>query len=292
MARREGWRIVLRIEDIDGPRIKSGAAAALVDTLAWLGMDWDEGPLVQSEDLGPCREAMRSLAAAGLTYRSELSRADVEAAASAPQEGSHEVAFPPSLRPPGAGSPVEFEAMEGAGSASWRFATPPGVVRFEDAFAGPQAIDVGATIGDFIIWTKRGLPAYQLAVVVDDARQGVTHVVRGDDLLDSAARQLLLYRALGWRNEPWYGHLPLVVGPDGRRLAKRHGDTRVETYRGRGVPAEAVIGLIGHWCGLSPSGPTPMSVGQFAAGFDLKRLPRGTITCTPEHDRWLLSNAR
>ncbi|MBL8990657.1 MAG: tRNA glutamyl-Q(34) synthetase GluQRS [Phycisphaerae bacterium] len=290
MARQRGWRIVLRIEDLDGPRIKAGAAESIVGTLAWLGIDWDMGPFIQSKEPGPAVEAIETLAAAGLAYPCRMSRSQVESAASAPQAGSHEAAFPAALRPPEAGHPCRFDPRAWPDSA-WRFLTPPGSVAFIDSFAGPQSIDPGSTIGDFIIWTRRGTPAYQLAVVVDDARQGVTSVVRGDDLLDSAARQLLLYRALGLAPEPEYWHLPLVLGPDGRRLAKRHGDSRIDTYRARGVPVSAVVGLVAHWCGLSPGGPEPMTTGEFLRRFDPDRLPRSTITFLPEHDRWLNAQA-
>src|SRR6185503_5771808 len=134
----------------------------------------------------------------------------------------------------------------------------------DDACLGPQEFDVARVVGDFIVWTKRGVPAYQLAVVVDDHRQGVTQVVRGADLLDSAARQLLIYRALGSSPEPAYTHLPLVIGPDGKRLAKRHGDSRLEEYRARGVPAAKVIGLLAFWCGLLPR-RAPLSTKDFLA---------------------------
>lgn len=290
LARQRGWRIVLRIEDLDGPRIKPGAADSIVGTLAWLGIDWDQGPLIQSSEPGPAIDAMTRLAQAGLAYPCRLSRGQVESAASAPQAGAHEATFPAALRPPEAGRPCRFDPAAWPDTA-WRFLTPPGEVRFADRFAGPRSIDPGATIGDFIIWTRRGTPAYQLAVVVDDARQGVTHVVRADDLLDSAARQLLLYRALSLTPEPEHWHLPLVLGPDGRRLAKRHGDSRIDAYRTVGVPPSAVIGLIAHWCGLSPDGPEPMTSGEFLRRFDPDRLPRSTITFLPEHDQWLKSQA-
>ena len=282
IARKLGWRIVLRIEDIDGPRVKPGAIELTIDLLRWLGMDWDRGPFIQSQDLEPCRDAMRKLAGAALAYPCELTRSQIEAAASAPQEGAHDIAFPASLRP--TLSPREFTNADEV--SSWRFATPPGEIEFHDLFAGDQRHDPSATIGDFVIWTKREQPSYQLAVVVDDARQGVTHVVRGDDLLDSAARQIVLQQALALPR-PFYCHLPLVKGPDGRRLAKRHGDTRLDTYRARGIPAERVIGLVAHWCGLGPR--APISAFEFRDRLSLDTIPRTAVTFTPEDEQWLLS---
>jgi glutamyl-tRNA synthetase len=331
IARRLGWRIVLRIEDLDTPRVKSGAAEAMIDTLRWLGIDWDpcpvacraghsDGVLVQSRDLAPYRAAMTVLARSGRAYPCALSRAEIESAASAPQEGSHEVPFPSTLRPPSAGAPLEFDSLDHVSSPSpgepasssdpnWRFITPPGVVEFDDQIAragqhgvpARQRFDASAIVGDFVLWTKRAQPSYQLAVVVDDHRQGVTDVIRGDDLLDSAARQLLLYRALGYAPEPRYWHLPLVIGTDGRRLAKRHGDTRVETYRALGVPPEALIGLVARWTGIvvgnqnrceGSSIRTPMSADAFSAALDLATIPRGPVTFIQEDDQWLRSQAR
>lgn len=314
IARKLGWRIILRIEDMDTPRVKAGAALELADTLRWLGMDWDppvtgprNNPLVQSHDLEPYRAAMRVLAMRGRAYPCVLTRTQIEAAASAPQEGAHDVAFPAKLRPEGAGRAMEFDAvcMKGEqeerqdvrpgapaypGEANWRFVCPGGAVSFEDRVAGAQSIDPSAIIGDFVLWTKRDQPSYQLAVVVDDARQGVTDVIRGDDLLDSAARQLLLYRALELGNEPAYWHLPLVIGTDGKRLAKRHGDSRIETYRAQGVSAERIIGLIAHWS--IPGHPrTPTTSTEFLHRFDPAKLPRTPVRFTPEDDRWLLSSA-
>lgn len=293
LARREGWRIVLRIEDLDGPRVKRGADRQAIDLLEWLGIDWDTGPFWQSHDLAVYRSAMDVLARAGLAYRSDLSRTEVErltaaldpsAAASAPQEGSREVRFPPELRPPL--DPLRAARGFDADDATWRFVVDPGEVVFHDRFAGPQRFDVSAVAGDFIVWTRQRVPAYQLAVVVDDARQSVTQVVRGDDLLDSAARQLLLYRALSLTPEPSYIHLPLVRGDDGRRLAKRHGDTRLDAYRAAGVRPERIIGLLARWCGIIAD-RREMSAAEFCAGLALDTMPRTDVTFTPEDDQWL-----
>lgn len=328
IARQRGWKLYLRIEDLDTPRVKPDAARHIIDTLRWLGMDWDEwepaaadpsgaggrGILVQSLNLDPYRAAMRALctpsplssiaARPARAYPCALSRADIEAAASAPQEGSHETPFPASLRPPGYDQPRAFVSpTQESETTNWRFVVPDApherTVRFHDEFAGSQSHEPSRTIGDFVLWTKRDQPSYQLAVVVDDHRQGITDVIRGDDLLDSAARQLLLYRALGLAPEPRYWHLPLVLGTDGKRLAKRHGDTRVEHYRARGVPAEALIGLIAHWSGVrinnnrqTPSGPMPMKASEFLAALDVATIPRRPVTFTSEDDRWLLSQAK
>jgi glutamyl-tRNA synthetase len=227
---------------------------------------------------------MNALALAGAAYPSDLSRSDIEAAASAPQEGSHEVRFSAALRP--AITPGPFLDT----GTNWRFATPMSNVQLTDAFAGPQSHNPSQSIGDFILWTKRAQPSYQLAVVVDDHRQGVTQVVRGDDLLDSAARQLLLYRALRYAPEPTYTHLPLVLGPDGKRLAKRHGDSRLDTYRAQGVHPHRVIALIASWCGIRDGAGRPrrLSPAQFRERFSLSTIPRYPIQFTPEDDQWLL----
>lgn len=280
LARVRGWKIVLRIEDLDGPRVKPGAIEGTIETLRWLGVDWDEGPVVQSNDLAPYRVAMGALARAAKAYPSELTRTEIDAAASAPQEGMSESVFPASLRPEL--SMREFDAE----MTNWRFVVGPDEVEFVDGFAGKQRHQPAATIGDFVIWTKRGQPAYQLAVVVDDQRQGVTQVVRGNDLLDSAARQLLLYRALGQTPEPAYTHLPLVRGEDGKRLAKRHGDTRIETYRAAGVRAQRVVGLVAKWCGIA--GEEEMSAVDFSRRLDLNTMSRDDVVFTPEDHAWLL----
>lgn len=285
LARRNNWKIIMRIEDLDGPRIKEHAADEVLNTLSWLGLDWDSGPTWQSHDLAPYRRAMRALARDGRVFACELTRGQIEAAASAPQEGGPaESRFPRELRPEI--FPREFEDAPDA-PTNWRFVVPDEPVAFTDAIHGPLSLSPADTVGDFVVWTKRSAPSYQLAVVVDDARQGVTHVVRGDDLLDSTPRQILLYRALGLREPAVWMHLPLVVGEDGRRLAKRHGDTRLHAYRDRGVAPERIIGLLAYWSGVSGE-RRAMTLAEFCDEFDLARMPRRRSVFTREDEAWLL----
>jgi glutamyl-tRNA synthetase len=286
LAQRGGWRTVLRIEDLDSPRVKPGVVELTIDLLRWLGVTWEGPALLQSARRDEHERAMQTLAARGMVYPCNLTRKEIDAAASAPQEGSGEVLFPAHLRPNV--TPRYFTDE----SASWRFVTSAENVTFRDEFAGEQSIAPSTTIGDFIVWTRRdmekpGQAAYQLAVVVDDAAAGVTHVVRGDDLLDSAARQILIYRALGITPVPTYFHLPLVIGMDGKRLAKRHGDTRLDLYRSRGVTPQRVIGLVAFWCGVVPE-RTPLSLAEFVAGFDLTTIPKVPVTFTPDDHAFLM----
>lgn len=279
LARRLGWKILLRIEDLDTPRIKPGVIDQTIETLHWLGLDWDERVPDQTDDLELYRDAMRTLASQGSVFPCGLTRREIAEAAAGPIADEHEDRFPLELRP------SEFPSTFDDPVSNWRFVVPPDSVLVADEFAGQRTVDVASSVGDFVVWTQRGTPSYQLAVVVDDLRQGVTHIVRGDDLLSSAARQTLLRDSLGHSDEPVTYHVPLVRGSDGKRLAKRHGDTRLTTYRDRGVPAERVVGLIAGWCGMTRE---PMSTKDFAARFELGTMPRTDITFTPEDETWLL----
>lgn len=284
LADRYGWGVLLRIEDLDTPRVKPGVIEQTVDTMRWLGLSWDEQAPLQSQQLEPYRAAMRRLARLGLVYPCERTRGDIARAGSAPNEGDHEQRFGPELRPSGfvRGAAVEFDREQ----VNWRFAVEAGAVEFSDRFAGNQSHEVAATVGDFLVWTKRGQPAYQLAVVVDDAAQGITQIVRGNDLLSSAARQRLLWEALECGRFPEQWHLPLVRGEDGRRLAKRHGDTRIDHYRSLGVGPERVIGLAAWWCGVIDR-PRPMSLAEFSRGLDVRTMPTDDIIFTGTDDQWL-----
>lgn len=279
MARRNGWRIVLRIEDLDGPRVKFGADQQAIEDLRWLGLDWDTQAPHQTSDLSPYRAALDKLAAAGLLYPCTCSRREIEQAQSAPHAEDHELRYPGTCR----GRRIEGE------SPALRLVVPDEAITFHDEIHGPQSVNVQQQVGDFVVATRQGLPAYQLAVVVDDARQGVTDVVRGDDLLGSAGRQQLLYRLLGLTPLPRYWHLPLVLGADGRRLAKRHGDTRINAYRQAGVPVERIIGLIAFWSGVTQQYEA-MNAASFAARFSLDKLPRQPVTFTGKDETWLRSS--
>ena len=285
LARRNGWRIILRIEDLDGPRIKRGADTLAIEDLRWLGIDWDEGPVYQSLRQAKYDEALQRLIDSGQTFFCICSRKDIEQAASAPHASDGAAIYPGTCRnviyDPKPGTPVAV-----------RFQVPPEVITFDDEFAGRQTFNVARQLGDFVIAKSDGT-AYHLAVVVDDSDMGVTDIVRGDDLLESTPRQILLYRALGIENQiPTYYHLPLVIGPDGRRLAKRHGDTRVETYRGAGVPAGRVLALLASWCGIEGVGEDVRGAAGLLERFDLARLPRTPIVFDPSGDAALRLESR
>ncbi|HEV8293298.1 MAG TPA: tRNA glutamyl-Q(34) synthetase GluQRS [Tepidisphaeraceae bacterium] len=274
MARQRGWKIILRIEDLDGPRIKSGADRQAIEDLKWLGIDWDAGPIYQSKRSEKYAAAISQLIESNFAYPCICSRSEVAQAASAPHPEDGSSVYPGTCR-------GKFKSIEEAQRISGRppalrFAVPDRILEFTDHFAGPQRFDVVRQLGDFVIAKNDGTPAYQLAVVVDDADMHVTDIVRGDDLLDSTPRQILLYEALGLKNKiPNYYHLPLITGPDGRRLAKRHGDTRLSYYRDRGVAASRILTLLKRWSGMSES-------------FDLSKLPPQAIVFTDDDNRFLL----
>ncbi|MEM9083831.1 MAG: glutamate--tRNA ligase family protein [Planctomycetota bacterium] len=279
------WRVLLRIEDLDGPRLKPGADEQSIRLLESLGITWNDGPHFQSTDLSVYRDAMAQLRQKGKAYSSPLSRREAEETASAPHEASQDRSAGPIERPPIEAGPFD-EPDE-----NHRFVTDAGSVEFDDCFAGAQSVDVARTEGDFVIWRRAdgGLPAYQLAVVVDDARQGVTQVVRGDDLIPSTGMQIQLYRSLDMTNRiPVYTHLPLVVGTDGKRLAKRHGDTRLQRYLDAGVRVERVIGLIAYWSGAARD-RREMSTDEFVQAFRLDTMPHEPTVYTPEDDAWLIA---
>lgn len=262
-ARAQGGRVILRIEDLETNRVKPGACEKLVDELAWLGFDWDEGPHFQTRR----REFYRSVFPKLDAYPCGCTRAEL--AQSAPHEGDAEPRYSGTcLRK----SPAAVRA--------WRFPVPEGPVVFHDLLSGRHEIDVRATVGDFVVAKSPDDPAYQFAVVADDIAMGVTEVVRGDDLIPSTGRQLLLYRKLG-APAPRYGHVPLVVGPDGKRLAKRHGDGRISSYRERGVPPERVIGAVAIWSGFDRPEARPADLVPLWSW----NRPRERVVLTPDRFR-------
>ena len=264
-ARSQGGRVVFRMEDLDHPRDKPGAAEAAAEELRWLGFDWDEEH-VQSERRETYREALGRLKEAGLVYPCVCSRKDVEAAQSAPHSGE-QLFYPGTCR----GRFSTWAEAAKVRPPCWRFRVQEGtVVSFADVFAGPYEQDVSRSLGDFPLARDEDGAGYTLAVVVDDAAMGVTEVVRGDDLLPATPAQMLVQRALGLPT-PAYCHVPLAVGPDGRRLAKRHGDTRISSFRAAGWSAERLIGFIAASCGMGAGGPCRLR--DLLPVFSLDRVP-------------------
>ncbi len=285
LARTAGWRMLMRVEDLDGPRVKPGATDQAIDELAWLGLSWEGQVMFQSDRTGAYEAALERLIGQGAAYPCVCSRKDVLAAASAPHAEDRGPVYPGACRGR-FGSPAEATAETGR-PVAWRVEVPDETIAFEDGFAGPQAFNLARETGDFVVYRNEGLAGYQLAVVVDDEASGVDRIVRGDDLLDSTARQIHVRRLLGYTREVRYWHLPLVIGPDGRRLAKRHGDTRLAYYRRRGCPSQRVLGLLGYWCGLLKR-RREIGFDELAERFDLTRIPSEPVVFRPDDDAFLL----
>ena len=280
-ARQSGGKVILRTEDLDHPKHKMGAAAQAVEDLRWLGFDWDE-EYVQSERISLYAEALEKLRSKGLAYPCVCSRKDVEAAQSAPHEGD-QLHYPGICRERFASWNEAYKFLnpspmqeKPARIPCWRFRTPDEAhVAFEDGFAGAYSMEVRVQLGDFPLARDEKGAGYTLAVVVDDAAMGVTEVVRGDDLLPATPQQILLYRALGLR-EPKFFHVPLVVGPDGRRLAKRHGDTRIASFREDGMKSEDVIGYLAWSLGINPD-KKPVALASLVGIFDRVQIPHNPL---------------
>ena len=284
LARTRGWRIVLRMEDLDGPRVKPGAASETLTDLEWLGLEWDVRMPDQSQREGIYRTALRHLSSTGRVYPCTCSRKDIEKAASAPHKDDNHIIYPGTCRDRWANP--DHAQMETGRAPAYRLSVRDAVIEFEDAFAGPQRFVLAETSGDFVIFKADGTASYQLAVVVDDAAAGVTDVVRADDLLDSTGRQILLQQLLRLGSAPRYWHLPLVTGPDGRRLAKRHGDTRLFHYRRAGVSAHRVLGLLGHWSGIIET-RRPTEMAELLERFGIEQVPAEPIILADEDEAYL-----
>ncbi len=233
-AREAGGTLLLRNDDLDAGRSRPEFVEAFMEDLAWLGLHWDEGPVAQSGRIALYEDALRRLKEGGWVYPCECSRRDVLLALGAPHAGEDEPRYPGTCR----GKAIQHPEMS---RVSWRMRVAAGeVVEFEDGAKGRQRFVAGRDFGDFVVWRPDGLPSYQLACVVDDAGMGMTEVVRGEDLLASTARQLLLYRALGCK-APQFHHCPLVRDSEGRRLAKRHDALSVRELRRAGWSAAGIL---------------------------------------------------
>jgi glutamyl-tRNA synthetase len=284
--RSRGGRLLLRIEDIDSPRTRPGAADDILRDLEWLGLDWDAEPTLQTHCLHRHQHVLERLKQREMVYPCTCSRKDIERAASAPHaEDDHEgPAYPGTC----AGRHARDASSLVGRAFAWRFRLPPATPAFSDGFARNVQLDLHKLGGDFVVWKSAGPPAYQLAVVADDADMGITEVVRGDDLLPSTPRQLLLYEALEVP-PPAFFHVPLVVGPDGRRLAKRHGDTRLSTLRRADVRPEILVGLLAWSCGWL-SNVEPITPRELLPFFQWATIPHRPFIFTDKLLRGLLES--
>lgn len=294
-ARSQGGKVIFRMEDLDHPKDRPGAAAQAIEDLKWLGFDWDE-EYVQSGRKDIYRKALESLG--DLVYPCVCSRKDVESAQSAPHAGE-QLYYAGTCRgrfrdwgeakdflAGSSDARVSSDSRDPRGSSvsrtpCWRFRVPDNtVVSFDDAFAGRYEQDVSRTLGDFPLARDEFGAGYTLACAVDDLLMGVTEVIRGDDLLPATPAQILLarafknsgIRAFGHSSIASYCHVPLVVGKDGKRLAKRHGDTRIATYREAGKAPEELIGFLAASCGWAAKGER-VTLADLVPRFDLGTIP-------------------
>jgi glutamyl-tRNA synthetase len=265
-VRAAGGRFVMRVEDLDRGRCRPAYERGVLEDLRWLLLDWDEGPDVGGP-FGPyrqseCAEVYERACATLPTYACTCSRKEVREATLAPHGA--EPVYPGTCRG-GATRPGRPAALR------WR--APAGTVEVEDALLGALRQDIEREVGDFVVRRSDGAWAYQLAVVVDDARMGITHVLRGEDLCSSTPRQVLLHRALG-STPPAFAHVPLLRGPDGEKLSKRHGAPDLAALRRAGADPRRVVAWLA--ASLQLVGPSVQRVTphELAPDFDLRAVER------------------
>ena len=263
-ARASAGKFVLRIEDLDQPRVRPGATERMLEDLRWLELDWDEGPdcsgphapYIQSERIAIYQDYLQRLRTAGLVYPCYCSRAEVAQAtriASAPQQGSEEgPRYPGTCRHLSEKQRREYEQRGRRPALRFRV-DDERIVTFHDLIAGPVTQHVQQSVGDFILCRSDGIFAYQFAVVIDDGLMHINQVVRGADLLSSTARQILLFEALGFPL-PTFAHVPLILNEQGKRLAKRIQSAGIEPLRNAGWTSQQIIGQLAASCGLTEAG--------------------------------------
>lgn len=266
-ARQQRGKVSLRIEDIDSPRVKVEATQQIQEELLWLGLTWEDGPIIQTHKMASYEAALEVLKKKELIYPCTCTRRDIELAASAPHLEHELPPYPGTCSRRCVADAVKITDRPYA----WRFRSAMPLPSYHDLICGEvqPRVEYG---GDFVVWKNNNTPAYQLAVVVDDAEMGVTEVIRGDDLIPSTPRQIELYQAFGY-TAPKFGHVPLVVGIDGRRLAKRHGDARLATLQEQGVSVEKFMGFLGWSCGWLTE-VKPVTLRELLGKFSLEAIPR------------------
>jgi len=290
-ARHTGGVFVLRIEDTDVERSSTEMVEGILDGMRWLGLDWDEGPHVggsygsyfQSERLGRYRELAEQLVASGAAYYCYCTPDELKARRDAAERADSAWRYDRTCcaLTPDAVAARERDRMPRA----IRVRVPAGSMRFDDLVHGPIEFD-GANIEDFVILRSDGHPTYQLSVVADDVDMTITHVVRGDDHISNTPKQILLYRALG-APLPQFAHVPLILGPDKKRLSKRHGATSVMEYARQGYLPEAMVNFLA-LLGWSPGDDREiLSRDELVAAFSLERINGGNAVFNPEKLEWM-----
>lgn len=275
-VRSRGGRWVLRIEDLDPQRSKREYAQLIEDDLHWLGLDWDEGGLDDAGPNGPYRQSLRNdmyaeylgrLRGSGYTYPCYCTRADLSAT-QAPHQSDGRIIYGGRCRPYRMPATTQIEPPHG--KSSIRLYVPDEEIEFTDVVYGHQSVNLSHECGDFVLRRTDGAWSYQLAVVVDDALMGINEVVRGSDLLLSAAQQVYLHRLLGLQ-PPRYAHVPLICNSEGRRLSKRDRSLSMEELRAKYQPRE-IIGYLAHIGGLTPKA-SPCEARELVGIFDWKKIP-------------------
>lgn len=269
-ARSQGGKFLLRIEDLDVPRCPKRLSDQCIEDLKFLGFDWDEAPLFQSERTEIYQKAFDELSRRGLVYPCFCTRAQLHAAI-APNLGDHEPVYSRACA-----NLTETEIAERirTRSPAMRMRVPDETISFEDGHFGPVSENLESASGDYIIRRSDGLFGYQLAVVVDDALSGVNEIVRGRDILFSTPRQIHLQRTLGFHT-PRYAHIPLLMDANGRRLAKRDKDLDL-TALSKLMPPEAILGMLAYSAGMIPEN-RPASLDELTKSFDWNNVKREDI---------------
>jgi glutamyl-tRNA synthetase len=283
LARRHGGVFVLRIEDTDRDRSSDAMTQAILDGMKWLGLDWDEGPFHQADGLERHRDDALRLLGNGAGYRCFCTAAELEARRAAHPDGPQafrydrrcaSVPAAESARRAGAGEPHTI-----------RFLVPPGSTRWEDAVRGEIAFDNEA-IEDFIVLRTEGTPVYNMAVVSDDVAMRITHVIRGDDHISNTPKQIMLYHALG-EPLPVFAHVPMILGPDGRRLSKRHGATAIGEYHQQGILPDAMFNFLA-LLGWSPGTDEEIFTrDELVARFSLEGINRKSAIFDTQKLEWM-----
>jgi glutamyl-tRNA synthetase len=282
-ARKHGGTFILRIEDTDLERSTEASVQAIYDAMRWLGLDWDEGPFRQMDRLARYREIAEQLIASDRAYWCYASKEDLEAMREQQRARGEKPRYDGRWRPErakalGLAPPAGVKAV-------LRFRNPDaGEVTWNDLVKGPITI-ANAELDDLVILRTDGVPTYNFGVVVDDLDMAMTHVIRGDDHVNNTPRQINIFRALG-AELPEFGHVPMILGPDGERLSKRHGAVSVMQYDEDGFLPQALVNYLAR-LGWSHGNDEIFSVEQFVAWFDLAHISRSPAQFNPEKLAWL-----